>query len=685
MYQKRKPDEISQIKEHILNDASISIVVSPEVEKFLKNSPIAPNLDDINSFLEIYLVDNSFSINKETNLIEFSILEYQPYIRFRLITNYLESETNVKIRFRKLPSIIKDSVKGKKKEGDFWSTRSYMPIPKDSDLCIELYQACVLLRQNGNRPLPLLNENIVNSILNTIDGGNITNLKQFLKQFTKLETNTHGLLCYGPAGTGKTLFLKMIAKEAHKTKKEKYVNKFGMLIIFKGCGAHFEKKYVGEGEELLAEYGMIARKYPHMLCCMIVDEAEILVADRDSHAPNAEHKKGKVAILLDMLGGINNVPNLIMVGATNLITDIDPAMYRRFQMIFYGRMSKTQRENLIQLKFQHKTIYDLLAGFTISQVLRFLDKDTHDIESLKEFLKDIDREEDLEFCHALTHNLYQNHIDEQVAINIFESGLGHPLWSCLSEGVGKWKFSVLWGPICPARNDIPISLSVKFTTDISMTFSCLFLYLVKKANVQYFTALNQETVDRIIQKNPNNLENSIVQEIHDRVTEYETHYSSSLIVVNVDDLVGISLENNNSDAKTINKGVNPDDNTQTLTNAITRPINDCHNNLTQEDNNANFGKGLFEKFIGTNKSASTASQVLASQQAISQQKSTLIQSLSLAQYQSTSTKTVKFLRPFVMSSIINNFVMKAKKDKLIVILQFRSMTMYNYFTSMMCL
>lgn len=120
-----------------------------------------------------------------------------------------------------------------------------------------------------------------------------------------------GVLLYGPPGTGKTLIAKAVANEsgAH------FISIAGPEII---------SKYYGESEQRLRE---------------IFDEAEenapsiVFIDELDSIAPKREDVTGEVerrvvAQLLTMMDGLEEMGQVVVIGATNRLDAIDQALRR---------------------------------------------------------------------------------------------------------------------------------------------------------------------------------------------------------------------------------------------------------------------------------------------------------------------------------------------------------------------
>ncbi len=120
-----------------------------------------------------------------------------------------------------------------------------------------------------------------------------------------------GVLLYGPSGTGKTLIAKAVANEAGAS-------------FFSIAGPEIMSKYYGESEQRLRD---------------IFEEAEenapsiIFIDELDSIAPKREEVTGEVerrvvAQLLTEMDGLEERGQVVVIGATNRIDAIDPALRR---------------------------------------------------------------------------------------------------------------------------------------------------------------------------------------------------------------------------------------------------------------------------------------------------------------------------------------------------------------------
>ncbi|WP_123539191.1 CDC48 family AAA ATPase [Halosimplex salinum] len=144
-----------------------------------------------------------------------------------------------------------------------------------------------------------------------------------------------GVLLHGPPGTGKTLMAKAVANEI-----DAYFTDIS--------GPEIMSKYYGESEEQLRE---------------VFDEAEenspaiVFIDEIDSIAPKRGETQGDVerrvvAQLLSLMDGLEERGQVIVIGATNRVDAIDPALRRggRFDReIEIGVPDKNGRKEILQV------------------------------------------------------------------------------------------------------------------------------------------------------------------------------------------------------------------------------------------------------------------------------------------------------------------------------------------------
>ncbi len=130
--------------------------------------------------------------------------------------------------------------------------------------------------------------------------------------FERLGINApKGVLMYGPPGTGKTLIARTIAQEADAQ-------------FFSISGPEIIHKFYGESEAHLRKiFEEAARKGPSII---FIDEIDSIAPKRENAVGEVE--KRVVAQLLALMDGLARRQNLIVIAATNLPNNIDPALRR---------------------------------------------------------------------------------------------------------------------------------------------------------------------------------------------------------------------------------------------------------------------------------------------------------------------------------------------------------------------
>ncbi len=81
------------------------------------------------------------------------------------------------------------------------------------------------------------------------------------------------------------------------------------------------KSLVGESSRMILNLVNRANLSPHLLCSVAIDEVDGLVPDRKD---KDEKNKGEgISMLLSVIGGIKDVPNLLYFTSTNHLKKID--------------------------------------------------------------------------------------------------------------------------------------------------------------------------------------------------------------------------------------------------------------------------------------------------------------------------------------------------------------------------
>ncbi|MFB6129485.1 MAG: AAA family ATPase, partial [Salinigranum sp.] len=119
-----------------------------------------------------------------------------------------------------------------------------------------------------------------------------------------------GVLLHGPPGTGKTLIAKAVANEVDAT----FISVSGPEIM---------SKYKGESEERLREKFVEARENAPAI--IFFDEIDTIAPKRDD---GGEVEDRVVGQLLSLMDGLDARGEVIVIGATNRVNSLDPALRR---------------------------------------------------------------------------------------------------------------------------------------------------------------------------------------------------------------------------------------------------------------------------------------------------------------------------------------------------------------------
>ena len=120
-----------------------------------------------------------------------------------------------------------------------------------------------------------------------------------------------GVLLYGPPGTGKTLLAKAVANESGAN--------FHYI-----AGPEIMNKYYGESEKQLRRIFEEAKKNAPSI--IFIDELDSIASKREELTGEVERRV--VAQLLSLLDGLEKRGQVVVMGATNRINAIDPALRR---------------------------------------------------------------------------------------------------------------------------------------------------------------------------------------------------------------------------------------------------------------------------------------------------------------------------------------------------------------------
>lgn len=167
-----------------------------------------------------------------------------------------------------------------------------------------------------------------------------------------------GVLLHGPPGTGKTLLAKAVANETHAN----------FLLI---NGPEIMSKYYGQSEENLRKKFEEAEKNAPSI--IFIDEIDAIASKREESRGEVERRV--VAQMLALMDGLKSRGRVIVIGATNIPNELDPALRRpgRFDReLEIGVPDKEGRLNILKIHTRNmpfaknvnlKELADITHGF----------------------------------------------------------------------------------------------------------------------------------------------------------------------------------------------------------------------------------------------------------------------------------------------------------------------------------
>src|SRR5205823_9865779 len=185
----------------------------------------------------------------------------------------------------------------------------------------------------------------------------VVDFLKYPKRFERLGARVpKGILLYGPPGTGKTLLAKAVAHESGAS-------------FYSQSASAFVEMFAGLGAARIRKLFKDARK--HAPAIIFIDELDAVGAARTGHGFNREQDQTLNQLLVE-LDGFATSARVVVLGASNRLQDLDPALLRpgRFdRQVLVGAPDLAGRQSILRVHTRSKPLggdvdLDLIARQT---------------------------------------------------------------------------------------------------------------------------------------------------------------------------------------------------------------------------------------------------------------------------------------------------------------------------------
>ncbi len=169
-----------------------------------------------------------------------------------------------------------------------------------------------------------------------------------------------GVLLHGPPGTGKTL----LAKAAAATTNATFIEIVGSELV---------QKFIGEGSKFVKSIFDLAReKAPAII---FIDELDAIAATRIDVGTSGEREVQRTFMqLLSEIDGFKPLGNIKVIGATNRLDILDPAITRPGRLDRLIKVEILSAEERLEILNIHTRKMILNAGVSIEKIASIAEK-----------------------------------------------------------------------------------------------------------------------------------------------------------------------------------------------------------------------------------------------------------------------------------------------------------------------